>query len=203
MSRIYVDRISPYQSGSITIDGFQPEINTGSFATTGSNTFQGNQTINGSAVQNFTAPALNNEVQFINVSDANISGRAYNRVAYSFSNFAGAGLPYEDYFGIEYYDSFGYNFGSEFNINGKQINLTTSASGSGQTSFVRTTDNYDGTSQVNIGSGNKIAITGKTELSNVLELAPQDPLPGGGTGQLAVSGSDLYYHNGSSWSQIN
>ena len=221
MSRIFVDRISPYQSGSVQVDGLN--IDTGSLtttssfnaytasndnviatlATTGSNTFQGNQTINGSAVQNFTAPAQNNEVAFANVTGASIGGRAYDRVFYGMADYSQFGPAFEDYFAIEYYDSLSYNYGSELDVNGKQIQLITLASGSGQTSYVRTTDNYDGTSQVSIGSPNKIAINGKVELSDVLQLAPQDPLPGGGTGQLAVSGSNLYYHNGSNWSQIN
>lgn len=215
MSRIYVDRISPYQSGSLTIDGYQATIDTGSFATTGSNTFQGNQTITGSLLlngnttqvghttQNFTAPGTNGEKAFANVSGASIAGKSYGRTFFGIADYPSFGNQFEDYFAIEYYDGFGYNFGSEFDINGKQTNLSTAASGSGQTSYVRTTDNYDGTSQVSISSGNKIAMTGKVEMSNVLQLAAQDPLPAGGTGQLAVSGSNLYYHNGSSWAQIN
>jgi hypothetical protein len=203
MSRIFVDRISPYQSGSLVIDGYDPSIDTGSLATTGSNTFQGNQTINGSAIQNFAAPLQNNEVQFANVTGATIGGRSYNRVFYGMADYSQFGQPFEDYFAIEYYDSTGYNFGSEFNINGKRAQLSMTASGSGQSSAVQVIDNYDGTSQVTITSANKIAITGKAELSDVLELAPQDPLPGGGTGQLAVSGSNLYYHDGSNWAQIN
>lgn len=37
------------------------------------------------------------------------------------------------------------------------------------------------------------------QVDKVLELEPQDPLPAGALGQLAVSGSDLYFHNGTSW----
>jgi hypothetical protein len=46
-------------------------------------------------------------------------------------------------------------------------------------------------------------ITGSVNISQVLKLAGQDPLPANGVGQLAVSGSNLYYNNGSAWTQIN
>ena len=43
MSTIQVDRITPFQSASVTIEGlFAPDL-----ATTGSNTFEGDQIING------------------------------------------------------------------------------------------------------------------------------------------------------------
>ena len=48
-----------------------------------------------------------------------------------------------------------------------------------------------------------IEVTGSVEISEVLQLAAQDPLPANGVGQLAVSGSNLYYNDGSTWSQIN
>lgn len=48
-----------------------------------------------------------------------------------------------------------------------------------------------------------LEVSGSATFNQVLELAEQDPLPAGGVGQLAVSGSNLYYHNGSSWAQIN
>ena len=46
-------------------------------------------------------------------------------------------------------------------------------------------------------------VTGSVNISQVLKLAGQDPLPANGVGQLAVSGSNLYYNNGSNWTQIN
>lgn len=46
-------------------------------------------------------------------------------------------------------------------------------------------------------------ITGSVNISTVMTLAEQSPLPTGIVGSLAVSGSNLFYHNGSSWSQIN
>ncbi len=48
-----------------------------------------------------------------------------------------------------------------------------------------------------------VQVTGSVNISSVMDLAELDPLPAGGVGQLAVSASNLYYHNGASWSQIN
>jgi hypothetical protein len=46
-------------------------------------------------------------------------------------------------------------------------------------------------------------VTGSVSISDVLQLAGQDPLPAGAVGQLAVSASNLYYNNGATWTQIN
>ena len=54
-----------------------------------------------------------------------------------------------------------------------------------------------------ISGSNGLQVTGSVGISQVLTLAGQDPLPAGGVGQLAVSSSNLYYHNGATWTQIN
>ncbi len=48
-----------------------------------------------------------------------------------------------------------------------------------------------------------VVVTGQANFGDVIKLAQQDPLPTGGVGELAVSSSNLYFHNGTSWSQIN
>jgi hypothetical protein len=54
------------------------------------------------------------------------------------------------------------------------------------------------------GAGNiRARYSGSWTMETALKLTPQSPLPAGSVGTLAVSGSNLYYHNGSSWSQIN
>lgn len=45
-------------------------------------------------------------------------------------------------------------------------------------------------------------IVGSLELTKVLSLSPQHPLPVGQMGHLATSGSHLYFHNGTSWQQV-
>jgi len=74
--------------------------------------------------------------------------------------------------------------------------------------------NYAGTTNElklkNVGSTRTIdidtdtfSVTGSANFSDVIKLAEQNPLPSGGVGELAVSASNLYYHNGTSWAQIN
>ena len=48
-----------------------------------------------------------------------------------------------------------------------------------------------------------LRVSESVNISQVLTLKPLDPLPSADTGSLAVSGSNLYYYNGTTWSQIN
>lgn len=57
-------------------------------------------------------------------------------------------------------------------------------------------------------AGNKtitgdLNVTGSINISQTMNLASQDPLPTGVVGDLAVSGSGLYFNNGTSWSLIS
>lgn len=47
-----------------------------------------------------------------------------------------------------------------------------------------------------------LSVVGDITGSSVIKLAQLDPLPAGSVGSLAVSGSHLFFHNGSGWSQI-
>ena len=127
----------------------------------------GNTQTTGSITQNFTAPNLFQEVAFANVNGASVSGQAYNRVFYGIADYSAFGFGFEDYFAIEYYDGFGYNFGSEFNVNGRRTALVTSPSGSGasQAAEISTIDNFNGTSTaqvlgniINVGTNNSNSI---------------------------------------------
>jgi len=66
-----------------------------------------------------------------------------------------------------------------------------------------------GSGYIKFGSGSNTPTLGyggtnnHIDLSSVLKLAELNPLPTGTVGSLAVSASNLYYHNGASWSQIN
>lgn len=114
---------------------------------------------NGYANQNLSAPTSFQEKSFVNMSGASISGKAYNRAFFGVADYAAFGLQFEDYFAIEYYDSFGYNYGGELNVNGKQLGMFISPSGSGasQKAELRVTDNYDGTSTANV-QGSTVSI---------------------------------------------
>ena len=246
MSRLYVDRISPYESASVTVDGLDTSnlttktsfnsytssndakvtslINaTGSYAGTGTaNTFTaGPQIVSGSTgfiTQTFDIPGTNQEKKLIDVKSANINGVAYNRVFMGFADYPSFGNQYKDYFSIEYYDSTSYTYGSELNINGLISSISTIPSGSGAANIARfrTQDNSNGQTTAEI-RGNTINVgtnsnTGNVNISNgtnkanvqgILNIGAQDPLPTGALGDLAVSGSALYFHNGTSWGAIS
>jgi hypothetical protein len=226
-------------SGSSQISGL-------GFATTGSNTFNGDQTINGKSTQTFNAPATNTQNDIAVVNGANIDGTAYTNVFFGMQDYPGSGDAYKDAFIFDYWTDFNYATGSELIVNPKRIGGTMQLSGSasaigisqlrdlGGKTFLNqyanlisigayapaTTDqivighdalpflrisslkNEITGSTIISGSGG-LQVTGSVGISQVLTLAGQDPLPGGGVGQLAVSASNLYYHNGSSWTQIN
>jgi len=85
---------------------------------------------------------------------------------------------------------------SNFSANAIQIDGTTfnliAQGGSG-------TVNVLGSLDVNTN----LTVQNNATIENVLKLTPIDPLPTGAVGELAVSGSNLYYHNGTSWGQLN
>lgn len=158
---------------------------TGSYATTGSNTFIGNQTvtgslkvsgsghtINGDVVQqgyiqsNFTAPGTNQEKAFFNINGSQVAGKNFNRVFYGQADYPAFGNTFNDYFAIEYYDGFGYNFGSEFDINGATVQLihVTSASLHGAaTNRIALLDNFAGTTKLDL-LGDYVEIDSRTDI---------------------------------------
>jgi hypothetical protein len=90
---------------------------------------------------------------------------------------------------------------------GTTVNIGMYASGSNSVSLFTNTGTF---LQIMSGSVSEpiqllrtTNITGSVNISTVMTLAQQSPLPSATTGSLAVSGSNLFYHNGSSWSQIN
>ena len=54
-----------------------------------------------------------------------------------------------------------------------------------------------------LASGNlSLGINGATTIESTLKLKPQNPLPTGTLGTMAVSGSNLYFHNGTDWKEV-
>jgi hypothetical protein len=53
-----------------------------------------------------------------------------------------------------------------------------------------------------ISGSSGLQVTGSVGISSVLQLQSQDPLPAGAEGQLANSGSNLYFFSASAWNQI-
>jgi hypothetical protein len=260
MSRIYVDRISPYQSGSLVIDGYDPTIDTGSFATTGSNTFNGGQTISGSlttdgsgaltlnipnsyfgirinnGTNSFyndggTFGSINNDFDHaalfyrspngtyaVNVVDYVEPGRdtgfALDLNSVTFNGYSGSGWfvlngfeGYTDVFHLQ--DSRNWTNGDiTFKVPVVVDNTFTASLTEG---YVLVGDGNNTTYEVSTGSfattgSNQFdgtqGITGSVGISDVLNLEAQDPLPTGSIGDLAVSGSELFFYNGA-WTQIS
>ena len=245
MSRLYVDRISPYQSASIEIDGLDTSnlttkttfnsytssndskvtslINaTGSYAKTNvANTFTaGPQLVSGSSgyvTQQFTAPAAGNEYPQTKIVGADNGGTAYNRVFQGVLDYSNFGLPNtEDAFAIEYFNSTGYNYGTQFYLNGisTELAVTPNGGGAGNQAKIKLQDDGDNTSTLSMKATDiSIGTTGTANISigssagaltinsGNFNIAAQDPLPAGNVGDLAVSGSNLFFYNGA-WTQV-
>ena len=104
--------------------------------------------------QTFPAPGTNGESQFVNVGNVDVSGVQYPIARQIFADFPGSGQNYENYFGTEVYGT-GYAYGSEHTVNGKGIFsqvIPSGSGGAGNASFVRISDNYNGTSNIEIGA---------------------------------------------------
>jgi hypothetical protein len=247
MSRLFVDRISPYQSASIEIDGLDTSnlttkttfnsytssndskvtslINaTGSYAATNvSNTFTAGPQIasasNGNGV--FTSKPLMptsglNQTVLWETNNQNLSvvgNGDYNVVQETLSHLQGYGRWYDGSWYQEFYNS-AYTDGTEVSANGGGWRAAVYASGSSNSGQVLIQDNYNGDTKfqvdaqgISIGeSGGNISIGNSggslTINSGNFNIAAQDPLPAGNVGDLAVSGSNLYFHNGSEFKQV-
>ena len=96
------------------------------------------------------------------------------------------------------------------NVEGGGVGLNTAAN---TTNNIAGSTTFDGGGQVYVNGrfettgetllSNGAVITGSVNMANTMTLAPQNPLPTGGLGELAVSSSnELYFHNGTSWNVI-
>jgi hypothetical protein len=62
-------------------------------------------------------------------------------------------------------------------------------------------ENYNNSDAAIILPGNTIEIVKPTSFKAAMNIAPLDPLPNGTIGDLAVSGSSLYFYNGA-WKEV-
>jgi len=134
---------------------------TGSLNITGSGLNE--STIIGNLKQTFPSPGNNQSVGLVELSGTNtIGGKNYTNKNFFVADFNTFGEQFRDYYSIEYYDSFAYNYGTELNINGKATRLALQASGSGtgfnaaRAANFTLRDNYDGTGDVRLVAGNDI-----------------------------------------------
>ena len=185
---IVLSQVSGSGSGSGTIA-------TGSFATTGSNVFRGNQTITGSLSID---DAGRNAIQISRLSGQ--TGMVINQTGVGASWFIGtrennngnliiSSSANDKY--IEFASSSGW-----IEVYSQQTNFNAGVAFRGQTQVRNIiTDGGGYTAQFDSISGSNANISG------VMNLTPKNPLPSGRIGDLAVSGSSLYFFNGA-WTLV-
>lgn len=78
--------------------------------------------------------------------------------------------------------------------------IQTVYSSTGSLTIFNTNANKDIILETNTGN---VLVTGSVNISSIMNLRKQNTLPAGTTGSLAVSGSGLYFHNGTSWVLIS
>ena len=104
---------------------------TGSYATTGSNTFRGNQIINGLTTINVGAAGTESQKDFVVVTGSVINGKTYNQVTFGLQDYPSLGDNFKDAFVFDYWDSTGYNYGAAYQHNAIRTGAELLASGSG------------------------------------------------------------------------
>ena len=172
---------------------------TGFLIDSGSNTFvegtlnvSGSTTISGSLLTNGGAIFGNSTSQYNNLivstSLATYPGNLFNSIGFDVDNGGqySAGMFISTYTGYGSNTAFGI-YGGGVGNNGDN-NIITSYG-----NLVRINKNTQIT-----GS---LSVTGSVGVSNVMNLKPLDPLPAGTIGDLAVSGSNLFFYNGA-WTQV-
>ena len=152
---------------AILTSSFAESTDTGSFINTGSD----EQTKNANIVQAITAPGTNQVKNFFELDSAENNGLTYTNNTMGIQNYPSFGRSYQDTLLFEFYNSTGYNFGTELGINGGQFQVSQTASGSGLGAMFRIQDDgaagtdvdLHGTT-INIGSfsGTRLASGGVT-----------------------------------------
>jgi hypothetical protein len=153
--------------------------NTGSYATTGSNTFIGNQNITGSLIVSGSNIEFTGSVKLQN--DLQVDGNIQSNG----SMFLQPDI--NDSRNIEIY-----------NTDSTDIHIK----GNATYTFFGDDSNYvkidNGLEKITINTNSGTTINGLLNLSPVIEL------PTGSTlGDMVVSGSNLYFHNGIGWNSLN
>jgi hypothetical protein len=129
------------------------------------------------------------------------NGAVYNNNFQRITNYGSFGNGLEGLV-TSFNDSGDSNYYSSFWFGPNTAYWTLSPSGSnGQESLIKLeTDSGAATTTVTL-QADTVDINGPVTLDQTLKLTPQDPLPSGTVGELAVSGSNLYFYNGA-WTQV-
>ena len=165
---------------------------------TGSVGIKGNSTLNGTFTANIPTASAESQNNLFNWAPfLSNNGTTYTLAATSLQDYASSGI--DQNFVIEYasadYDKY----------LGFLIGPTTSGQRAGFTLNNGYDYNFDEITLNDNGSSTTAVLKAdKVDIQSVLQLKDwAGSLPTGASGQLAVSGSNLFYHNGSTWSQIN
>jgi hypothetical protein len=163
-------------------------VDTSSLATTGSNIFIGNQTITGSL--------------FVSQSEQGSKGGVVFRVSEEGGPGAKNGVHIDGRFSVDGPADF-----QVISIGSLFTNNLYSNSGGPTPITVRSnvivfeTDGGSGHVDLQFGVSGSANISGSVQIGEVMNLSSQDPLPTGSIGDLAVSGSSLYFYNGA-WTLV-
>jgi hypothetical protein len=159
------------------------------FATTGTNTFNGNQTINGALIQ---SSSTLNEITRLQIAKSN---KDYYGEENTLLSLVGDSQCILDF----YVDGGNYDT-LNINIVQNEGTMFRDYNGSSTSNWLHIPTNTGSNPAPQFQRG--LVITGSVEVSQVLQLTAQDPLPAGGVGQLAVSASNLYFYT-DSWKQVS
>lgn len=188
-------------SGSFNFnnEGGTSTIAAGTLNLNANTTLGGDLTANGAFLNNVPEiPTFNSEADWFKWAPFTGSdGVIYQYAHQGLQNYSGV----ENSFAVEYANS-SFDYWRSFYVGDTQVAAFIGTGGDYDYDFIKIKDNQDNTSTAQI-KADSIEFTGSVSLSSVMTLAGQDPLPAGASGQLAVSASNLYFHNGTSWAQIN
>ena len=117
-------------------------------ADTATNLTPGSKTLNGNINQSFNA----GNVGLSTINGASVGATAYNNFTVGVQDIPAFGPSYEDCYILECYDSFGYNYGAEFKVNGVAAGffMYPQTGGFGDPAGVQVLDNGGAGSQVQI-----------------------------------------------------
>lgn len=231
MSTLKVDRIEPFSGGQVEIQGLDISgyATTGSNTFIGNQTISGSLAVSGTLDLTNTPITSDTDIFISNIPTANTEARyVYNMDSTQVAQFiviGRSGSAEESRVSMDaYYDggSKGLGYLYATGLKGRveawdktfegSISIFGDNTGGYIADYSPVTNDYANAIKLQPYSSyngglvevlRPLEVSGSATFNQVLELAPQDPLPAGGVGQLAVSGSNLYYHNGSVWAQIN
>jgi hypothetical protein len=188
--------------GVVAVGGGQNGTKTGSFLSLDKNT--GNTLLFGSSSISIESPLINvtgsvTTTGNVNVSGSIVLGGVSENIYFNSGSGIGAFVSYDPTLN-------GVGGTLSVNTNGTVglVNLGASGVNGASLSLNKQIGKATlfGSSSISL-QGNNIDVTGSVNISQVMTLAKQNPLPTGTTGSLAVSGSGLYFHNGTSWNLIS